>query len=88
MIGSALSRSEAALTTKIASRIPVETIERMLTLIARRTASPDKAPDGKDSPEGATARWLHTSRGKRGTRTSSRALTSSPRSARSRATSA
>ena len=55
MIGSALSRSEAALTTKIASRIPVGSIERMLTLIARRTAPPDTAPDGKDNPEGATA---------------------------------
>ncbi|MER5424934.1 hypothetical protein [Streptosporangium roseum] len=50
-----LSRSEAALTTKIASRIPDETIERMLTLIARRAASPDQAPAGKDSPEGAAA---------------------------------
>ncbi|MFD8563298.1 DUF4158 domain-containing protein [Streptosporangium canum] len=55
MVGSALSRSETALTTKIASRIPAETIERMLTLIARRTASPDKEPDGKAASQGAAA---------------------------------
>ncbi|MFD8563661.1 DUF4158 domain-containing protein [Streptosporangium canum] len=37
MIGSALSRSETALTTKIASRIPAEAVEWMLTLIVQRT---------------------------------------------------
>lgn len=44
MIGSALSRSETTLTTKIASRIRAEAIERMLTLIARRTAPWRRTP--------------------------------------------
>jgi hypothetical protein len=61
-VGSALSRSETTLTTKIASRIPAETIERMLTLIARRTA-PLEDPGGKDTPEGAAAEAALTEAG-------------------------
>nr|WP_231618707.1 Tn3 family transposase [Nonomuraea sp. SBT364] len=55
IVGSGLDQAEKTLTLRIASRIPAEVVERMLTLIARREGQSDDDDGDVDDPDEASS---------------------------------